>query len=78
MHAKTGDRSKGRHQTRDLGRERRVPAVIQPRWRLSKEYVNVATPLAFLIEEDDVIAKDVALGRDTILALAPTRGMKEA
>jgi len=40
--------------------------------------VTVTTPLAFLIEEDDVIAQDVALGRDTILALAPTRGMKEA
>lgn len=39
--------------------------------------MTVAAPLAFLIEENDVIAKDVALGRDTISALAPTRGMTE-
>ncbi len=48
----------------------RFPVVIQPKWKLSKEYGILATPVAFLIGEDGVIAKDVAVGRDAVLALA--------
>lgn len=44
--------------------------VIQDKWRLSKEYGIFSTPVAFLIDEDGVIAKDVAVGADAILALA--------
>jgi len=46
------------------------PVVTQPKWKLSKEYGTFATPVAFLIGEDGVIANDVAVGRDPILALA--------
>lgn len=46
------------------------PLVIQEKWKLSKEYGIFATPVAFLIGEDGVIAKDVAVGKDAILAVA--------
>jgi len=45
------------------------PMVIQPKWKLSKDYGTFATPVAFLIGEDGMIAKKVAMGRDAILAL---------
>jgi peroxiredoxin len=46
------------------------PVVLQDKWKLSKEYGIFATPVAFLIAEDGVIAEDVAVGKDAILALA--------
>jgi peroxiredoxin len=46
------------------------PVVLQQQWKLSKEYGIFATPIAFLIGEDGVIDKDVAVGKDAILALA--------
>jgi len=46
------------------------PVVLQDKWKLSKEYGIFATPVAFLIAENGVIAKDVAVGKDAILDLA--------
>jgi peroxiredoxin len=46
------------------------PVVLQDKWKLSKEYGIFATPVAFLIAENGVIAKNVAVGKDAILALA--------
>jgi peroxiredoxin len=46
------------------------PVVLQRDWQLSTEYGIFATPVAFLIGEDGRISKDVARGRDEILALA--------
>ena len=46
------------------------PVVLQDKWKLSKEYGIFATPVGFLIAENGVIAKDVAVGREAILALA--------
>jgi peroxiredoxin len=46
------------------------PVVLQEKWKLSKEYGIFATPVAFLIGENGVIASDVAVGNDAILALA--------
>ena len=46
------------------------PIVLQQRWEVSKEYGIFATPVAFLIDEDGMIAKNVAQGREEILALA--------
>lgn len=47
------------------------PVLLQDRkWKVSKEYGTLATPAAFLIGEDGVIAKDPAFGSDAILALA--------
>jgi peroxiredoxin len=50
------------------------PVVLQERWKLSQEYGIFAVPVAFLIDEDGVIARDVARGVDEILALVP-RGL---
>jgi peroxiredoxin len=46
------------------------PVVLQAGWELSKAYGIFATPVAFLIDGDGVIARDVATGADAILALA--------
>jgi peroxiredoxin len=46
------------------------PIVLQPGWRLSKEYGIFATPVAFLVDEEGVIERDVARGPTEILALA--------
>jgi peroxiredoxin len=46
------------------------PVLIQDRkWKVSKEYGILATPVAFLIGENGDIARDAAVGRDAILAL---------
>jgi peroxiredoxin len=46
------------------------PVVLQQRWEVSRAYGIVATPVAFLLDERTVVAADVAVGRDAILALA--------
>jgi peroxiredoxin len=46
------------------------PFVVQPGWRLSKEYGIFATPVAFLIDEEGFIAREVAKGGPEILSLA--------
>jgi peroxiredoxin len=46
------------------------PVVIQPKWKLSKEYGTLATPVAFLIGEDGLLAAEVAAGKEPIIALA--------
>jgi peroxiredoxin len=48
----------------------KFPVVLQQKWKLSKEYGIFSTPVAFLVNEDGVIAKDVAIGADPILSLA--------
>lgn len=45
------------------------PFVIQEGWRLSKTYGIFATPVAFLIDEQGVIARNVGTGVEEILAL---------
>lgn len=46
------------------------PVVVQEKWRVSKDYGIFATPVAFLVDEEGVIVKDVAIGPEAILALA--------
>lgn len=46
------------------------PVVLQPGWKLSKEYGIFATPVAFLVDEEGVIERDVVRGPAEILALA--------
>jgi peroxiredoxin len=46
------------------------PVVVQSGWKLSKEYGIFATPVAFLVDEEGVIERDVARGPNEILALA--------
>jgi peroxiredoxin len=63
-----GERKENRRKAEEHGLE--FPVVIQPRWKLSKQYGIFATPVAFLVDEEGVIATDVAPGADEILALA--------
>ena len=50
--------------------EIRFPVAIQPRWKVSKEYGIFSTPIAFLLDEDGVITREVARGPDEIMAMA--------
>ncbi len=43
--------------------------VLQQQWEISRQYAMFATPIAYLIDEQGVIAADVAVGVDPILAL---------
>jgi peroxiredoxin len=63
-----GDAEENRRKAAEHGFE--FPVVLQNRWRLSKEYGIFATPVAFLIDEQGVIARNVATGADEVLALA--------
>jgi peroxiredoxin len=46
------------------------PVALQSGWKLSKKYGIFATPVAFLIDEEGVIERDVARGPSEILSLA--------
>jgi peroxiredoxin len=46
------------------------PVVLQQGWRLSKQYGIFATPVAFFIDDEGVIERDVARGPTEILELA--------
>ena len=45
------------------------PIVLQQRWEISRRYAMFATPAAYLIDEAGIIASDVAVGVEPILAL---------
>ena len=45
------------------------PVVLQQHWEISRRYAMFATPVAYLIDEQGVIAHDVAVGADSILDL---------
>src|SRR5262249_13387286 len=46
------------------------PIVMQKHWEISLKYGMFATPIAYLIDEQGLIARDVATGIEPILALA--------
>jgi peroxiredoxin len=46
------------------------PVVLQNKWEISKRYAMFATPVAYLIDEQGVIAAEVATGVEPILDLA--------
>lgn len=48
------------------------PVVLQKHWELSRLYAMFATPIAYLIDEEGVIAAEVATGPDAILTLLTT------
>jgi hypothetical protein len=55
------------------------PVVLRRQWEISREYAMFATPVAYLNDEEGVIASDVAVGVEPILALLahptiPTNG----
>jgi peroxiredoxin len=63
-----GDPEENRRKAEEQSFE--FPVVLQRKWELSKEYGIFETPVAFLIGEDGVIARNVASGVDEIMALA--------
>ena len=65
-----GELEENRQKRDEQGLE--FPVAIQRGWRLSKEYGIFATPVAFLVDEHGVIARDVAKGPDEILTLLQT------
>jgi peroxiredoxin len=46
------------------------PIVLQRQWEISLKYAMFATPVGYLIDEQGILASDVAVGVDPILALA--------
>ena len=46
------------------------PLVMQQQWEISKQYGMFATPIGYLIDEQGIVAKDVAVGVEPIMALA--------
>ncbi len=53
------------------------PVVLQRRWEISRAYGMFATPIGYLIDEHGVIAADVAVGADAILALVSGSAFSE-
>jgi peroxiredoxin len=49
------------------------PIVMQRQWEVSLKYAMFATPIAYLIDEQGILASDVAVGVGPILALAGQR-----
>jgi peroxiredoxin len=45
------------------------PVLLQQRWEISRLYAIFATPVAYLLDEQGVIVKDVAVGVEPIQAL---------
>jgi peroxiredoxin len=46
------------------------PIVLQRQWEVSLKYAMFATPIGYLIDEHGILASDVAVGVEPILALA--------
>jgi peroxiredoxin len=53
------------------------PIVLQKQWEVSLKYAMFATPVGYLIDEEGILASDVAVGVGPILALAG-EGMHES
>lgn len=62
-----GDPDANRQKAADHGYP--FPVLLQKSWEVSKQYAMFATPIAYLIDENGVIAADVAVGSDAILGL---------
>jgi len=63
-----GSAEENRRKAQQHGME--FPVLVQDRkWKVSKAYDILATPAAFLIGEDGLIARSPAVGKDAILAL---------
>ncbi len=52
-------------------REHRLtfPIVLQKSWEISRLYAMFGTPIGYLVDEQGIVAADVAVGIDPILAL---------
>lgn len=71
-----GDLDANIRKAEELGLD--VPVVVQRGWRLSKQYGIFGTPVGYLIGEDGMIVREVAVGKDAITALGREAGAREA
>jgi peroxiredoxin len=71
-----GDVEENRRKAQEHGLE--FPVVLQKKWEVSREYGIFATPVAFLVGEDGMIKKDVAMGPEAILELARVASPEKA
>lgn len=62
-----GEPSENRAKVKEHGLT--FPIRLQQRWEISRRYAMFATPVACLIDEAGVIARDVAVGVGPIVAL---------
>jgi len=62
-----GDEEENRRKSEAFGFS--FPVLRQRAWEISKLYGMFATPIAFLIDENGIIEKDVATGPESILEL---------
>jgi peroxiredoxin len=66
------DAAANREKARRLGLT--FPVVLQRHWEVSRLYATFATPVGYLIDEQGVIATDMAVGVEPILALLSDAG----
>jgi len=62
-----GDREANRLKVQEHGL--RFPVALQKQWEISRLYGMFATPIGYLIDEEGIIAADVAVGAEPIMAL---------
>ncbi len=65
-----GDRAL--NQAMAAGHRLTFPVALQRHWEISRDYAMVATPIAYLLDENGVVIADVAVGARAILALVPS------
>jgi peroxiredoxin len=68
-----GDPEANRARAREHGFT--FPVLLQKHWEISRAYGMFATPVGYLIDEQGVIAREVAVGSDAILQLVSARGV---
>jgi peroxiredoxin len=69
-----GDVEENRAKANELGLT--FPIVLQKKWEVSLKYAMFATPIGYLIDEEGILASDVAVGVEPILALAEEAGVQ--
>lgn len=65
-----GDREANREKIAEHGLT--FPVVLQNHWEISRAYGVFATPIAYLIDEEGILATSVAMGEEAILNLTVT------
>jgi peroxiredoxin len=66
-----GERKENRAKVKEHGLT--FPILLQQQWEISRRYAIFATPVGYVIDESGIIAKDVAVGVEPILALLHER-----
>jgi peroxiredoxin len=62
-----GDRADNKTKAQDYGLT--FPIVLQKQWEISRRYAMFATPIAYLIDEQGIVASEVATGPAPIINL---------